>query len=286
MVVPDFQQAEYVTLLTRQGRIKRMKLEEFEAVRPSGIIAMNLDPGDELGWARATFGNQEFIIVAEGGRALRFAESEVRAMGRTAAGVIGIRMVEGEQVASFDVVEPNGEMVVLTQNGWGKRAPLEEFPAHSRGGQGVWSLDHTRVDQTGKVAAARIVQAEGSDHHHHRQRRRAAHLGREHQQDGPRDAGVRIVNPDERRHASPPWLGSLAAVTAQAEQDEARQVAPRRKANAERRVPNAGDRRRSCMEGPDGNGEGGNRELAVDADGADNSRDEERRGAETLCLGQ
>ncbi len=85
LVVPDFQQAEYVTLLTRQGKIKRVKLEEFEAVRPSGIIAMNLEPGDELGWARATNGHQDFIIVTAGGRALRFVETEARAMGRTAS---------------------------------------------------------------------------------------------------------------------------------------------------------------------------------------------------------
>ena len=82
LVVPDFEQAEYVTLLTRQAKIKRVKLSEFEDVRPSGIIAMNLEPGDELGWARATAGDQEFIIVTAGGRALRFAETEVRAMGR------------------------------------------------------------------------------------------------------------------------------------------------------------------------------------------------------------
>ena len=75
LVVPDFQQAKYVTLLTRQGKIKRVNLEEFEAVRPSGIIAMNLEPGDELGWARAQR-HQDFIIVTAGGRALRFVETE------------------------------------------------------------------------------------------------------------------------------------------------------------------------------------------------------------------
>ena len=72
LVVPDFSQAEYVTLLTRQARIKRIKLSEFAAVRPSGIIAMNLEPGDELGWACATSGEAGFIVVTAGGRALRF----------------------------------------------------------------------------------------------------------------------------------------------------------------------------------------------------------------------
>jgi DNA gyrase subunit A len=158
LVVPDFAQAEYVTLLTRQAKIKRVKLSEFEDVRPSGIIAMNLGPGDELGWARATAGDQEFIIVTAGGRALRFAETEVRAMGRSAAGVGAINLNEGDGVACFDVVEPGGDLLIITQNGYGKRTPLTEYPAHSRKTGGQWTLSHTRLDETGKIVAARVVQ--------------------------------------------------------------------------------------------------------------------------------
>jgi len=159
LVVPDFQQAEYVTLLTRQGKIKRVKLEEFAAVRPSGIIAMNLEPGDELGWARATGGDQEFIIVTASGRALRFAETEVRAMGRTAAGVWAIQLNDGDLVASFDVVEPGGDLLVITQHGYGKRTSLDEFTAHSRNTGGQWALAHAWVEEIGKVAAAHVVQS-------------------------------------------------------------------------------------------------------------------------------
>ena len=158
LVVPDFAQAEYVTLLTRQAKIKRVKLSEFEDVRPSGIIAMNLGPGDELGWARATAGDQEFIIVTAGGRALRFAETEVRAMGRSAAGVGAINLNEADGVACFDVVEPGGDLLIITQNGYGKRTPLTEYPAHSRKTGGQWTLSHTRLDETGKIVAARVVQ--------------------------------------------------------------------------------------------------------------------------------
>ena len=130
LVVPDFAQAEYVTLLTRMGRIKRVKLSEFAAVRPSGIIAMNLEPGDELGWVRATFGDQEFIIVtALAAGVCASEETEVRAMGRTAAGVRAIRLAEGDAVAGFDVVEPDGDLLVLTEHGWGKRTPLVAVPA-------------------------------------------------------------------------------------------------------------------------------------------------------------
>ena len=120
-----------------------MKLSEFDDVRPSGIIAMNLEPGDELGWARATAGEQEFIIVTAGGRALRFAETEVRPMGRTAAGVLAIALPEEDNVAGFDVVEPGGDLLVITQNGYGKRTPLTEYPAHGRKTGGQWTTGHT-----------------------------------------------------------------------------------------------------------------------------------------------
>jgi DNA gyrase subunit A len=160
LVVPDFEQAEYVTLLTRQAKIKRVKLSEFEDVRPSGIIAMNLGPGDELGWARATAGDQEFIIVTSGGRALRFAETEVRAMGRSAAGVGAINLGQGDGVACFDVVEPGGDLLIITQNGYGKRTPLEEYPPHSRKTGGQWTLAHARLEETGRIVAARVVQAD------------------------------------------------------------------------------------------------------------------------------
>jgi DNA gyrase subunit A len=159
LVVPDFGQSKYVTLLTRKGRVKRVNLVEFASVRPSGIIAMNLEPGDELGWTCATSGDEEFIIVSAGGHALRFPEGEVRAMGRTAAGVLAMRLHADDVVACFDVVEPNGDLLVLTQHGYGKRAPLATFPVHSRNGQGVWALDHNRIEETGRVVAARVVQS-------------------------------------------------------------------------------------------------------------------------------
>jgi DNA gyrase subunit A len=158
LVVPDFSQAEYVTLVTRLGRIKRLKLSEFAAVRPSGIIAINLEPGDELGWARATSGGQQFLIVTAHGRALRFPEASVRAQGRTAAGVAGVRLISDDEVAGFDVVEPEGELLVLTQRGWGKRTPLDEYRLTGRNAQGVWALARDKLELTGNVVAARVVQ--------------------------------------------------------------------------------------------------------------------------------
>jgi DNA gyrase subunit A len=158
LVVPDFAQAEYVSMVTRMGRIKRVRLSEFASVRPSGIIAVNLEPGDELGWVRATHGHQDYIIVTARGRALRYNERLVRAMGRAAAGLLAIRLGEGDSVAAFDIVEPGGELLVLTERGWGKRTPLAQYPTQGRNSQGVWALAHNKVEQTGEIVAARVVQ--------------------------------------------------------------------------------------------------------------------------------
>jgi DNA gyrase subunit A len=134
-----------------------MHLSEFSDVRPSGIIAMNLGPGDVLKWARMTPGKDDFLIVTAGGKACRFAEREVRPMGRTAAGVMAIRLVQEDTIAAFDVAEPDCELLVVTEHGYGKRSPMSEFPVHGRNSQGVWALDHHRIDETGKVAAAHVV---------------------------------------------------------------------------------------------------------------------------------
>jgi DNA gyrase subunit A len=158
VTVPDFAEAEYVTLLTRRARIKRMKLDEFAAVRPSGIIAMNLDARDELAWACITHGNQEFIIVTALGKALRFEESDVRSMGRTAAGVRAISLLANDLIVGFDVVEPESSLLVLTEGGWGKQVPLTEYRTTGRTAQGVWTIAHDRLDEVGRVVAARVVQ--------------------------------------------------------------------------------------------------------------------------------
>ncbi|RME70758.1 MAG: DNA gyrase subunit A, partial [Chloroflexi bacterium] len=95
VVVPDFAQAEYLLMLTRKGRIKRTDLSEFESVRPSGLIALNLDDDDELGWVKLTSGSDEVIIATRDGQAIRFHETDVRSMGRTAAGVLAMRLRDG-----------------------------------------------------------------------------------------------------------------------------------------------------------------------------------------------
>ncbi|MFZ5808411.1 MAG: DNA gyrase subunit A [Chloroflexota bacterium] len=157
VAVPDFSAARFLSMATRKGRVKRIPLEEFSSVRPSGVIAISLDDGDELGWVRLTQGDSELILVTEGGQALRFSEQEVRAMGRTAAGVNGIRLKTGDFVASMEVVEPDADLFVVTTQGFGKRSPLSEYPSTSRGAAGVKTIDQAAIKKIGRISAARVV---------------------------------------------------------------------------------------------------------------------------------
>ncbi|HSQ16352.1 MAG TPA: DNA gyrase C-terminal beta-propeller domain-containing protein, partial [Anaerolineales bacterium] len=158
VAVPDFVAAEYCTMATRNGRVKRVTLAEFNAVRPSGLFAITLDPGDELGWARLTNGEDEIILVTEQGQALRFSEASVRPMGRAAGGVIGIGLEKGDFVASMEVIEPEGDLLIVTAHGYGKRTPLSDYPVKGRATGGVITIDQKTLKQVGGIAAARVVQ--------------------------------------------------------------------------------------------------------------------------------
>ncbi len=157
MAVSDFSAARYCILVTRKGKIKRLALSELATVRSSGMIAMTLENGDLLGWARLSHGENEVILVTEQGKALRFAESEVRPMGRTAAGVQAIRLEEGDAVASMDIVESGADLLIVTAKGFGKRTPLEEYPLQGRAGSGVATIDRKALPNVGKIVAARVV---------------------------------------------------------------------------------------------------------------------------------
>jgi len=145
-------------MATRNGKVKRVELSEFSAVRPSGLIAITLEEGDELGWARLTDGEDEIILVTEHGQALRFREASVRAMGRMAGGVIGIGLEKGDLVASMEVVEEGGELLVITTGGYGKRTQLAEYPPKGRATGGVGTIDQENLGTIGKIAADRVVQ--------------------------------------------------------------------------------------------------------------------------------
>ena len=157
LTLGDFEQAAFITLLTRKSRIKRVNASAFANVRINGVIAMNLDEDDSLEWAQLTNGDQEFIIVTSRGKALRMREDQVRAMGRTAAGVWAMRLRKDDLVTGFDVVQPGADLFVLHEFGYGKRVRLDEYPRRNRYTQGVWSTDHTRLKEVGPIVAARVV---------------------------------------------------------------------------------------------------------------------------------
>ncbi|HEX8874743.1 MAG TPA: DNA gyrase subunit A, partial [Nitrosospira sp.] len=158
VAVSKFDENHYCTVVTRNGRIKRMALAELAAARPSGLIAINLEKGDELRWARQTSGSDEIILVTALGRAVRFPEREVRSMGRTAAGVNAIRLGKDDYLASMNVVEPHGFLALITSHGYGKRTPLEQYSTTSRGAGGVQTIDKKATAKIGEIVGARVVQ--------------------------------------------------------------------------------------------------------------------------------
>jgi DNA gyrase subunit A len=156
--VRNFKNSEFCIMTTKKGKTKRVALSAFESVRPSGLIAMNLAKDDSLGWVRLTSGKDNVIIITRNGKALRFDENNVRAMGRQAGGVIGIKMRGDDEVTSMEVVEKNGDLLVITEKGYGKRTPLDKYVTKGRGTLGVKTLDTNMIPKIGKIAAARIVQ--------------------------------------------------------------------------------------------------------------------------------
>jgi DNA gyrase subunit A len=156
VAVSDFSAAEFLTMATASGRIKRTPLAEFDGIRSSGVAALNLSGGDELGWARLTHGDGELIFVTVQGRALRCKEEQVPVQGRAAGGVYGIKLNEGDQVASMDMVQPDGFVLVVTTKGFGKRTPIKDYPLQGRYTKGVSTLGRD-VARAGVIAAARVV---------------------------------------------------------------------------------------------------------------------------------
>jgi DNA gyrase subunit A len=159
VTVPDFDQAQFCTMSTLSGKVKRMELSELASVRPSGLIAINLEQGDELGWARLTRGKDDIILVTANGRALRISETDIRPTGRQAGGVTGIRLGAGDRLAGMEVVEPDADLLVITEQGYGKRSSLADYSSKGRATGGVVTLDLKNLASTGKIAAVRVVHA-------------------------------------------------------------------------------------------------------------------------------
>jgi DNA gyrase subunit A len=126
-------------MCTTRGVVKKTPFEQYQNVRSSGLIAINLDDGDELKWVKMTSGENEVLISTAQGQAIRFHEKDVRPMGRAARGVRGIRLRAGDQVIGMDIVEEGSHIFVISKLGYGKRTKVSQFTAHARGGVGIRS---------------------------------------------------------------------------------------------------------------------------------------------------
>ncbi len=147
----------YLVMATRNGMIKKTSLKDFENIRRNGIIAMALKKRDLLKWVRLSTGGDQVILVTEQGQSIRFAESQVRSMGRGAAGVRGIRVRNSDVVAGCDIVKKGdtAKLLVVMANGFGKQTPLKEYKTQNRGGSGIRTANVTT--KTGKVVTSIVI---------------------------------------------------------------------------------------------------------------------------------
>ena len=126
-------------MCTVRGVVKKTPFEQYQNVRQTGLIAINLDDGDELKWIRQTDGDNEVVISTAQGQAIRFHEKDARPMGRVSRGVRGIRLRAGDQVIGMDIVEEGSSIFVISQHGYGKKTKISQFTSHKRGGVGIRS---------------------------------------------------------------------------------------------------------------------------------------------------
>jgi DNA gyrase subunit A len=151
--VRDYPEDKFVFMATSSGTVKKTPLQAFSRPLKSGIIALGLREDDHLIGVDITDGEQDVMLFTSAGKAIRFHESQVRAMGRTAAGVRGIKIAEGQQVISLMIARDNARVLTATENGFGKCTPVEDYPVRGRGGMGVISIstNERNGDQVGAV---------------------------------------------------------------------------------------------------------------------------------------
>ncbi len=153
--VTDFKPNAYLLMATSCGEIKKTSLDRFAAVRSSGLIAMDLEEGDELVAAQLAADQDDVILVTEKGQSIRFAASSLRASSRTSGGVCGIRLATNDRVVGMDVIYSDAFLLIVTIGGFGKLAPIGDYPRQHRAGSGVRTFKVT--EKTGAVVAARLV---------------------------------------------------------------------------------------------------------------------------------
>lgn len=156
--VAEFEDDWFLFFTTKHGISKRSPITSFAHIRNSGLIALNLREGDELISVRLTDGNKEIIIGTKNGLLIRFPETDVRSMGRTASGVKGISLNEDDEVVGMEVLEENSEVLIVTQNGYGKRTSAVEYRLQSRGGKGIKTCNIT--EKNGSLVSMKVVDGE------------------------------------------------------------------------------------------------------------------------------
>ena len=153
--IREFSDDLYVFMATLNGTVKKTSLKSFSRARPSGIKAIELTEGNRLVNVELTDGEHEVMLFSDAGKVIRFREADVRSMGRAARGVRGIRLGPDDKVISLIIVRESKAVLTATENGYGKRTPLEEYPLRSRGGQGVISIQTN--ERNGRVVGAQVV---------------------------------------------------------------------------------------------------------------------------------
>ena len=156
VAIREWSDDHFLFSATRDGMIKKTPATEYRSVMRNGKIAMALRGDDKLQWVTLTSGDDEVIFATTDGKSVRFHEREVRAMGRDTMGVKGLRLRAGAKAAGMEIVKPDAFLLVVSEKGYGKLTPLEEYPIHHRGGQGVYTLQVT--DKTGALVGIRVVE--------------------------------------------------------------------------------------------------------------------------------
>ena len=159
--VPKGVSHDFMIVATQKGEVKKTAMEEFEVVRRQGLIAMDLEEDDELIGAKLAGADDNVLLITAEGQAIRFTVAELRSASRTSGGVRGIRLAPGDKVVSLNLTPENSELLVVTEYGYGKCTPIDDYPRHSRGGGGVITLKVT--EKNGRVTAARIITELDSD---------------------------------------------------------------------------------------------------------------------------
>jgi len=156
--VSEFREDQFIFMATRNGTTKKTNLSLFSKKYKSGIKAINLDEDDKLVGTAITSGDEEILLASSAGKLIRFNESHVRPMGRTARGVRGLRLKKGEKLISLMIANPEKTILCVSENGYGKKTALDDFPSHNRGGQGVISMKTS--ERNGLMVSAALVEDE------------------------------------------------------------------------------------------------------------------------------